>query len=147
MAYVLSGEVHTAHPVNQESRRRELLSMRGTPTHSGTSAYNGNRTERGSSPSTGRASSIRVVPDAQPDYVEWLNRMAGDAPRYPDYVRLRRSDAIELARQAGRSGLMRILDLDDLHDDGPVRIWTADGRPNRLNMVVRDDTVIAAAMF
>jgi hypothetical protein len=101
---------------------------------------------RGRTQPTAGPGQNRIVPDVQPDYLGWFSTMAGDAPRRPDYVGLRRSDAIELARQDPRLAV-RTLDLDALQDDGPRRMWTADGRRDRLNIVISDGIVVAAAMF
>jgi hypothetical protein len=51
------------------------------------------------------------------------------------------------AARAEVNGNTRILDLDVLPEKGPMRVWTADARPDRLNMVVKDGTVVAAEMF
>jgi hypothetical protein len=64
------------------------------------------------------------VPDSQPDYLGWFNRMAANAPRRPDYVGLPRSVAIEAAR-AEVGGFARILDLDVLPEKGPMRVVAA----------------------
>ena len=53
-------------------------------------------------------------------------------------------DAIEVAERNGKAETMRMLDLDaeDEH-----QLWHMDLRPDRLNIVVREGTVIAAALF
>jgi hypothetical protein len=87
------------------------------------------------------------MPGSKPDYLGWFNSMSRGAPRRSDYVGLPRSDAIELAHQEARSGGVGILDLDELQSGGPRQMWTADGRPDRLNMVIKEGIVVAAAMF
>jgi hypothetical protein len=84
------------------------------------------------------------VTDPSPDPLETFNRWADDHPKCPEYVGLSHSEAFEAARRAGRAEDMRILNLDPGH---PIARWHMNLNPNRLNLVVRDGTVIAAALF
>jgi hypothetical protein len=84
------------------------------------------------------------VAPSDSDPLDIFERWASGHPRCPEYVGLSRSDAIEAARRNGQTEGMRILDLGPGH--GSQR-WTMDLRPNRLNIAVREGTVIAAAPF
>jgi hypothetical protein len=79
------------------------------------------------------------------DRLEVFARWADGHPKCPEYIGLPLAEAIQMAESSGRAEGMRVMDLDS---SGPSRqYWTMDLRPNRLNMVVRDGAVIAAALF
>ena len=78
------------------------------------------------------------------DGLESFERWARGHQRCPEYVGLSRLDAIEEAERKGKAETMRILDLDA---EDERQLWHMDLRPDRLNVVVRRGTVIAAALF
>ena len=85
-----------------------------------------------------------MVVQSDPDPLDTFERWASDHPRCPELVGLSRSDAIEAARGRGLAESMRILDLGPGHG---IQHWNMDLRPNRLNIVVQEGTVVAAALF
>jgi hypothetical protein len=86
---------------------------------------------------------MKKVVQSDSDPLNIFERWAEGHPRCPEFVGKSRSDAIETARQTAQAENMRIMDLDL---EQPSR-WTMDLRPDRLNIVVREGTVIAAALF
>jgi hypothetical protein len=77
------------------------------------------------------------------DWVEWFDQMAGEHPRCPEYVGL---SVVEVTEQVGSQGL-RIIDTNQVETSGGRMFLTADLRANRVNVLVRDGIVTAAARF
>jgi hypothetical protein len=84
------------------------------------------------------------VVQSDPDPLDTFDRWANGHPSCPEFVGLSRSDAIEAARARGLAESMRILDLGPGHG---IQRWHMDLRPTRLNIVVQEGTVVAAALF
>jgi hypothetical protein len=86
---------------------------------------------------------IQKVSDPERDPIATFNRWAEGHEARPEFLGMTKSQATESAHQKGRFSEIRVLDLGQEQRT----IWHMNLRPDRLNMVVRDGVVIAAALF
>jgi hypothetical protein len=76
------------------------------------------------------------------DWIVWFNERAGRHPRCDEYVGL---SVTEVTQRVGAEHL-RILDTNDVQVSGRIFV-TSDLRLDRVNVLVQDGVVTAAAKF
>ncbi len=80
------------------------------------------------------------------DWVAWFDRVAGGSPRCDEYIGLL---VPEISSQVGR-GNLRVVDIEENEASaaaGVIRVFHDDHHPDRVNVLVREGVVIAAAQF